>query len=96
MLATMANNTRLQTVWKLSKSLIDCNWESTLPAFTHTKLYGMSPKNAVIAKIWSGMLSIGDVILINQFGVTGTSLSESKKKGNLFALLWTLNKEKYN
>jgi len=81
--ATPATTIKLQTIWKLSKSLTDMSSERTLPAFTHIKLYGISPNNAVAANVLIGIPRMGDVTLINQLGETGTSLRESKKYGSL-------------
>lgn len=87
--AIPAISAKLHIIWKLSKSLTDINSESTLPALTHTKLYGTNPKKAVVAKVLIGTPSKGEVMLINQLGEIGTSLKDSKKYGSLSLLLST-------
>ena len=80
---TMPIRAKLIMVPQLRMSLTDFSSANMLPACTQTKLYGNRPTSAVGMKMVIGMPSRGDVMLINQFGETGTSLIEIIKYGNL-------------
>lgn len=77
--AITAINPNLAIVQGVNISFTDRSSDNMLPVCTQMKLYGIKPINTDRKNIWTGMLTIGDAMFRNQFGVMGKNLKNSRK-----------------